>query len=209
METYFVVDPHSKRRMDIISRFFRWAPAGCKLRAMEYTERRFVHARGVLVYDDCLTVVVEELISRGIWVPLFVYGKTPSTERVVKAIQSGALGYFSSPISKRAIREILANPKGKNPGLFEERRRRVEAIHRLNQLTRRERDVLSSMVKGATNKSIGRLLGISHRTVETHRLNLLGKLEAANSACAIRIACEAGLSPEGEGALGLGLSSCA
>ncbi|WP_375196373.1 response regulator transcription factor [Sphingobium sp.] len=46
----------------------------------------------------------------------------------------------------------------------------------LEFLTPREREVLAAVVKGLTNRQIGELLGISHRTVEVHRARLMRKL---------------------------------
>jgi two-component system response regulator NreC len=46
----------------------------------------------------------------------------------------------------------------------------------VNKLTRRELDVLRLLAKGNTNRQIASLLGLSRRTVENHRANLMGKL---------------------------------
>jgi protein AroM len=55
----------------------------------------------------------------------------------------------------------------------------TELVDRLpspaQQLTRRERDVLSQVLDGHSNKTIGRTLGISHRTVEIHRSRAMAK----------------------------------
>jgi two-component system response regulator FixJ len=55
-------------------------------------------------------------------------------------------------------------------------------------LSNRERDVLAGLVKGLTNKEIGLLLGISHRTVEVHRARLMRKLNVANLSALLEIA---------------------
>lgn len=56
-----------------------------------------------------------------------------------------------------------------------------------DSLTRRERDVLDQVMIGASNKEASRQLGISPRTVEVHRLQLLRKLAARNTADLVRI----------------------
>ncbi|MBV9905169.1 MAG: helix-turn-helix transcriptional regulator, partial [Alphaproteobacteria bacterium] len=50
------------------------------------------------------------------------------------------------------------------------------------RLTERERVILAQLVEGASSKQVARSLGISPRTVEFHRANLLRKLEARNAA---------------------------
>ena len=61
-----------------------------------------------------------------------------------------------------------------------------QARERYAQLSEREREVLGLIVAGLTNKEIGRSLTLSPRTVETHRANLFGKLEATSLAQLIR-----------------------
>lgn len=56
----------------------------------------------------------------------------------------------------------------------------------MDRLTPRERDVLTAALDGQSNKAVGRLLGISHRTVEIHRARALAKLGAASPAELIR-----------------------
>lgn len=60
---------------------------------------------------------------------------------------------------------------------------RLEApVQQHGQLTAREREISTYIVNGLTCKEIARTLGISHRTVETHRARLMNKLEARNTA---------------------------
>ena len=60
-------------------------------------------------------------------------------------------------------------------------------------LTGREREVLAGIAKGRTNKEIGAELGISHRTVETHRESLMRKLRIRTVAGLTKFALETGL----------------
>ena len=63
----------------------------------------------------------------------------------------------------------------------------------LEALTPREKDVLQGLARGYPNKTIGFDLGISPRTVEIHRANLMSKLEVASLSGALRIAFAAEL----------------
>jgi DNA-binding NarL/FixJ family response regulator len=106
---------------------------------------------------------------------------TAATElrNAVRAVWRGE-SYFSPPIASRlsaALRgELGAAPRGA-----------------LDQLTAREREVLLGVARGRTNKEIAAALGISHRTVETHRESLMRKLGIRTVAGLTRLALEAGL----------------
>jgi two-component system response regulator FixJ len=56
-----------------------------------------------------------------------------------------------------------------------------------DRLTEREREVLSQITNGASNKEAGRRLGISPRTIEVHRARIMDKLGAKNAADLVRI----------------------
>jgi two-component system response regulator FixJ len=70
--------------------------------------------------------------------------------------------------------------------------RRADAEVRLQALTPRERDVLDGLAQGLPNKTIAYDLGISPRTVEIHRANLMAKLGVRSLSEALRIAFAAG-----------------
>ena len=66
---------------------------------------------------------------------------------------------------------------------------KIQALHFPGRepLTRREREVLEQFTAGASNKEAGRQLGISPRTIEDHRANIMKKLGARNAADLVRI----------------------
>lgn len=127
-----------------------------------------------------------------------------NTEYVLEAVRAGADGYLlkdSSPAELRdAIRAVhagdsafsAATARQLNAGLRQEAQRR-EKDDRLAQLTSREREVLRLIVEGRTNKETAATLGISHRTVETHRENILKKLGVRSVAELTRFAIETGM----------------
>lgn len=107
----------------------------------------------------------------------------------IQALQAGAQGYLlkrsSRDILLGAIRDIRAGRT------FIDNQLDVEQVHALRSeagsasgitLTERERQVLQLVAGGARNRDIAELLCISLKTVETHRLNLMKKLDAHNAA---------------------------
>lgn len=75
--------------------------------------------------------------------------------------------------------EPVATMDDRNP---DERRAADEARRKFARLTRREREIMALVVRGLANKEIARRLGIGRRTVETHRLHVMQKMEARNVA---------------------------
>jgi DNA-binding NarL/FixJ family response regulator len=67
------------------------------------------------------------------------------------------------------------------------------SLQHISQLTEREIEILKLVAQGMTNKEIGDTLSISHRTVDTHRTNLMKKLDVTNVAGLIRFAFKQGL----------------
>ena len=115
----------------------------------------------------------------------YILKDTAATElrRAVQAVEAGE-AFFSPPVASRlsaAVRGELA---------------REQRISDLQSLTGREREVLHGIAQGRTNKEIAGALGISHRTVETHRESLMRKLRIRTVAGLTRFALETGLVSE-------------
>lgn len=92
-----------------------------------------------------------------------------------------------------SVRSALAHRDG------EKRRHgeRAEIEARLAVLSPRERDVLSGLVSGRANKQIAYDLGISPRTVEIYRANLMNKMQAGSLSELVRMALIAGMLEHG------------
>jgi two-component system, LuxR family, response regulator FixJ len=128
-----------------------------------------------------------EMKSRRIDLPaVFVTGHG-DVKSAVEAMKRGAVDFIEKPFDERrlleAIRRALGGPEGERPGAL--------AGERLANLTEREREVLALVAEGYTSREIGDKLGISGRTVDVHRANLLSKTGARNTADLIRLAIAA------------------
>lgn len=125
-------------------------------------------------------------------------------EYVLEAVRAGAHAYLLKDLAATELRaavtavhagesyysrQIAAMLTAAVRGELEEAQR----TQALDALTGRERDVLLGIVKGETNKEIAARLGISHRTVETHRESLMRKLRIRTVAGLTKFAIDAGL----------------
>ncbi|HEX4736017.1 MAG TPA: response regulator [Allosphingosinicella sp.] len=142
--------------------------------------------------------VLEELVRRGIAIPVVVMSGHGELGPAVEAMKLGAVDFLSKPPSEEellsAVRRALA--------LFsegqEKRNAEQEAVARLERLSPRERQMLQGLVAGLSNKEIARRLGLSPRTVEMHRANMMDELGTETLPEALRIALDARLPPLGE-----------
>jgi two-component system response regulator NreC len=134
-------------------------------------------------------------------------------EYVYQILKSGAAGYVLKSAGKEelitAIRAAAKGEKFFSPRISqlmaEGYVRRVEQVATEVEtgdvpLTRREREVLSLVVDGLTNQQIADQLFISPRTVDTHRTNIMQKLNIHDLANLVRYAMEHGMAGPGEGA---------
>ena len=154
-----------------------------------------------------VVVALEDAVSGGVsglrgllnregrWLAIIATSPNPSIEKAVQAIKDGALDYLPLPFEERDLSRVLESVASEAAVLHSQRQRELDARARIQRLSAREREVVSGMARGWTNKEIGRDLGISPRTVEIHRTNALSKLAARHSAEAVRLWLEAGEEP--------------
>jgi FixJ family two-component response regulator len=132
--------------------------------------------------------ILKELRGEDYPAPIFIISGQGDIATAVSAIKSGALDFIEKPFRGNEIVTRL------NEAIEAYARRQAAAssIGSLNfpgrePLTRREREVLEQFTAGASNKEAGRHLGISPRTIEDHRANIMKKLGAKNAADLVRI----------------------
>lgn len=159
----------------------------------------------VLVIDVAMPgatgiAVTAELTARHPDTRVLVLSMYDQPEYVLESVRAGARGYLlkdSPPAElRKAVRAVFAGQQYFPPAVAE----RLTAALRepaptspLDALTPRERDVFLGVARGETNKQIAARLGISHRTVETHRESLMAKLDIRTVAGLTKLAIEEGL----------------
>ena len=134
--------------------------------------------------------ILKELHGEDYPAPIFMISGQGDIAMAVSSIKSGALDFIEKPFRGSEIVARLdeaidayARRQSQNSGS------NIATTHFPGRepLTRREREVLEQFTAGASNKEAGRTLGISPRTIEDHRANIMKKLGAKNAADLVRI----------------------
>ncbi|EHK53218.1 response regulator FixJ [Allomesorhizobium alhagi] len=155
---------------------------------------------GVLVTDlrmpDMTGVeLLQALRLAGTTLPSIVITGHGDVPMAVEAMKAGAIDFIEKPFEDEVLIEAIrraAEQLSEKPSDIDD----VGAIQaRLEQLSERERQVLSGVVAGLPNKSIAYDLDISPRTVEVHRANVMAKMQARSLPQLVRMAIAAGFGP--------------
>ena len=123
-----------------------------------------------------------------IGIPVIVITGHGDVPLAVEAMKIGALDFLEKPFDDEVL---LASVRSALNQLNQDQKRqaeRNEIERRLAALSNRERDVLEGLVSGHANKQIAYDLGISPRTIEIYRANLMTKMQAASLSDLVRMA---------------------
>jgi len=140
--------------------------------------------------------ILKELDARNYAAPIFIMSGRGDIATAVEAIKSGACDFIEKRRDLDAtvarVRETIdgwTNPRRQHGNGGEPLPRSFSGCDRL---TPREHDVLNQITAAASNKETAKALGISRRTVEVHRVHIMQKLGAKNTADLVRIVLSKG-----------------
>ena len=128
------------------------------------------------------------LREKGVALPVIIMTGHGDVSLAVQAMKAGAIDFIEKPFKKATLLSAIEQGEQSLKRSGGNRQSAAEAAVRLNALTAREREVLDGLAKGLPNKSIAFDLGISPRTVEIHRANLMNKLGVQSLSEALRLA---------------------
>ena len=140
--------------------------------------------------------LIEVLRRQGVMLPIVVVTGHADVPLAVRAMRAGALDFVEKPYSEERILEAVGGALTALRTADQRRVLEIQAEARVAMLSPRETEVLAALVAGKANKVIGFELGISPRTVEVHRANLMEKLGVRSLPEAVRIGLAAGISPQ-------------
>lgn len=138
---------------------------------------------------DLLGRMQEEWTSGEIvpW-PVIVITAKGSVKSAVQSMKMGAVDFVEKPFEIDAVVKQVQDTLARHGVLVQQAQGRATFRQRVARLSPRERELLDAIVQGQSTKMIADKLGISARTVDHHRANLMEKMKAENVADLVRIA---------------------
>ncbi|MBN8843703.1 MAG: response regulator transcription factor [Sphingomonadales bacterium] len=137
--------------------------------------------------------VQQAMLDRGCTMPVIVLTGHADVSIAVRAMKAGAVDFLEKPFEKAVLIAAIEAAFARMAAADGAAGRAAEAEVVIASLTPREREVLEGLAQGLPNKTIAYDLGISPRTVEVHRANLMAKLDVRSLSDALRLAFAAGL----------------
>jgi two-component system, LuxR family, response regulator FixJ len=137
--------------------------------------------------------LLRRLQELAIGVPVIVITGHGDVPLAVEAMKIGALDFLEKPFDDDVLLTSVRSALSRQDGETKRHTERAEIESKLAVLSNRERDVLGGLVAGRANKQIAYDLGISPRTVEIYRANLMNKMQAGSLSDLVRMALIVGM----------------
>lgn len=128
----------------------------------------------------------EALLARNIHLPVIIITGYAEVPTAVRALKTGAIDFIEKPFSDDVLLERVRQAIEQDRHVREEQAKCAEVEARFAQLTPRERQVMALVINGKANKIIAAELGLSPKTVEVHRANVMSKMGADSVADLVR-----------------------
>jgi len=194
--TVFVVDDDPAVRQSL-----RWLieSVGLTVKAYgtanEFLEQYSHDGHGCLVLDVRMPGLSgldlqEKLAARNIEIPIIVVTGHADVPMAIRAIKAGALDFIEKPFNDQVLLERIGQALAADARIRKTQNERAEIAARLESLTSREREVMEMVVSGKANKVIAGQLGVSQKTVEVHRANVMKKMQVESLAGLVRLALQ-------------------
>lgn len=139
--------------------------------------------------------LLKRLKELNVKIPMIVITGHGDVPLAVEAMKLGAIDFFEKPFDSDRILAAVRNALRNWEKDADREAEKAELHNRIAALSAREKDVLLGLVAGNPNKTIAYDLGISPRTVEIYRANLMTKMQASSLSELVRMALLAGIAP--------------
>jgi two-component system response regulator FixJ len=130
----------------------------------------------------------ERLQQLGITLPVIVMTGHGDIQMAVRAMRAGALDFVEKPFNDQTLLDRVHEGVARSMQSHDADGERAQVQSRYNSLSEREREILKHVVDRRPNKQIADELGLSTRTVESHRAHIIEKMQASSLSHLVRMA---------------------
>jgi len=131
--------------------------------------------------------VLQEVTDRGCDLPVVFMSGMARVSEAVQALKLGSIDFVEKPFDVHQIAEVLRRAVDLDLSRRQSGADQDSLRQRFESLTPRETQVMEQIVRGAANKEVAKSLGLSHKTVEVHRANVMRKTRAGSLAELVRM----------------------
>ena len=124
----------------------------------------------------------EKLQQQGVNIPIIFITGHGDVPMAVQAMKHGAMEFLQKPFREQDLVDLVNQALEKNENSHKLALQRTEIEPRIAKLTPRERQIMDMIVQGKASKVIAIDLGVSQRTVDTHRTRIMRKMQARSLA---------------------------
>ncbi|WP_308514134.1 response regulator [uncultured Turicimonas sp.] len=125
--------------------------------------------------------VQQELNKRGVDLPIIFLSAHGDIEMAMNCVEQGAFNFLVKPPIPEKLKDLVEKAIKLNKSQRKIKKETEELQKLFNQLTSTEQMVARQVAKGLTNKTIGEVLDMSERTVQSHRSKVFAKLDVGNA----------------------------
>jgi RNA polymerase sigma factor (sigma-70 family) len=167
-------------------------PYRCFARADDFIAEYDGSQRGCLVLDIRMPGMTgldlqKKLAEIDSSLPIIFITGHGDVPMAVKAMRQGAFDFLRKPVDEDSFLDRIANALDQETGDWHQKLDREQARERIAALSEREQEVFRLVAEGYANKAVAAELGISERTVEVHRSQVMKKLDARTLAQLVSI----------------------
>ncbi len=132
----------------------------------------------------------QQLEKNNIDLPVIMISGFGDISTAVKAMKAGVLDFLEKPFKGQELLDLIHNAVSQHTKIRQINKSQKKTLQCINSLTKREKEVMKLVVAGKLNKDIARQLGISVKTVEVHRANVMDKMGVSSVTDLVRMSLE-------------------
>ena len=119
---------------------------------------------------------------KDIHIPIIFLTSNSNVSIAVRTMKAGAIDFLEKPFDEQLLLDSIQRAMGIDRKIRETKQQHSRIMEKIRNLSQREEEVLRFLIQGKANKVIANILGLSTKTIETHRAHIMRKLEVSSMA---------------------------